>query len=279
MRIFLAGATGVIGRQLVPLLRGAGHEVVGTTRKPARAEALAAAGAEPVVVDVYDRDAIRDAVTAARPDVVIHQLTDLADQDFAANARLRTEGTRNLVDAALAAGVKRIVAQSIAWIYAPGEGPADEDAPLDMELPAIKGVMALEGAVAELPEWVVLRFGRLYGPGTWHAPDGEHARLARAGEFPATDEWDALVHVADAAAASLLALDWPTGPVNVVDDEPARGTQWIPVFCESVGAPPPPVADAARVGRGVSNALARARGWEPRYPSWREGLREANGPG
>jgi len=185
MRIFLAGATGVIGRQLVPLLRGAGHEVAGTTRKPERAEQLAAAGAEPVVVDVFDRDAIHEAVAAARPDVIMHKLTDLAEQDFAANARLRIEGTRNLVDAARAAGVERIVAQSIAWIYAPGDGPAAEDAPLDMDLPAIKGVMALEDAVAELPHWVVLRFGRLYGPGTWHAADGEHARLARAGEFPA----------------------------------------------------------------------------------------------
>ncbi len=279
MRIFLAGATGVIGRQLVPLLRGAGHEVAGTTRKPERAEQLAAAGAEPVVVDVFDRDAIHEAVAAARPDVIMHKLTDLAEQDFAANARLRIEGTRNLVDAARAAGVERIVAQSIAWIYAPGDGPAAEDAPLDMDLPAIKGVMALEDAVAELPHWVVLRFGRLYGPGTWHAADGEHARLARAGEFPATQEWDALLHVADAATASLAALDWPTGPVNVVDDEPARGTDWVPVFCEAVGAPAPAVAEAAREGRAVSNALARSRGWEPRYPSWREGFRAPNGPG
>lgn len=279
MRIFLAGATGVMGRALVPLLIGAGHEVVGTTRKPERAAALAAAGAEPVVVDALDRDAIHTAVAAARPDIVMHQLTDLAGRDFAANGRLRAEGTRNLVDAARAAGVERIVAQSIAWIYAPGEGPAREDAPLDMDLPAIQGVLALERAVAELPHWVVLRYGRFYGPGTWHAADGAHAEEARAGRFPATDEWDALVHVGDAAAAALAALDWPVGPVNVVDDEPARGTQWIPEFCAAVGAPPPPTAEAAREGRPVSNALARERGWTPRYPSWRQGLRTADGPG
>ena len=279
MRIFLAGATGVMGRALVPLLIGAGHEVVGTTRKPERAAALAAAGAEPVVVDALDRDAIHAAVAAARPDIVMHQLTDLAGRDFAANGRLRAEGTRNLVDAARAADVERIVAQSIAWIYAPGEGPAREDAPLDMDLPAIQGVLALERAVAELPHWVVLRYGRFYGPGTWHAADGAHAEEARAGRFPATDEWDALVHVGDAAAAALAALDWPVGPVNVVDDEPARGTQWIPEFCAAVGAPPPPTAEAAREGRPVSNALARERGWTPRYPSWRQGLRTADGPG
>ncbi|WP_315986228.1 NAD(P)-dependent oxidoreductase, partial [Streptomyces sp. adm13(2018)] len=219
MRVLVAGATGAVGRQLVPLLEGAGHEVVGISRR----------GPRPV--DVLDAGAVRRAVAEAAPDAVVHQLTDLGDADGAANNRIRTEGTRNLVDAARAAGVRRIVAQSISWAYAPGEGPADESVPLDptREEPRsriVAGVRALESAVAELPEAVVLRYGILYGPGTWYAPGGAVAAALAGdpaarflGSLAADDAVSSFVHVADAAEAAVRALAWPPGAYNVVDDE------------------------------------------------------------
>ncbi|MFC0553894.1 NAD-dependent epimerase/dehydratase family protein [Planotetraspora thailandica] len=281
MRIFLAGATGVIGRRMVPLLVAEGHQVTALTRKPDRTAALRALGAEPVVADAYDRTGIAAAVAKAAPDVVLHQLTDLATGDFAANAALRRQGTRNLVDAALAAGVRRMVAQSIAWLYEAGDEPADETTPLDLTATEARGrsvgsVAALEAAVHEMPEWVVLRYGRLYGPGTWYAPDGLAADMARAGKLAADDEVFSFVHADDAVAAAVRSLTWPAGgAVNVCDDEPAPGREWVPAFCAAVGAPPPPPADAGRQGwaRGADNHYARKHlGWVPRYPSWRDGF-------
>jgi nucleoside-diphosphate-sugar epimerase len=201
MRIFLAGAGGAIGRRLTPLLRAAGHAVTGTTRSADKADAVAKLGAAPVLVDVFDAPALAQAVKSAAPQTIIHQLTDLAfapgtpryQEALARNARLRVEGTRNLVDAARAAGVERMVAQSIAFIYAPGPGVRVESDPLNGD-PAVAGtvtaVKALEDAVLSLPQGIVLRYGYFYGPGTWSA-DVAHP--------PA-------VHIDAAAQACLLAL-------------------------------------------------------------------------
>ena len=204
MRIFLAGAAGAIGKRLVPLLLDAGHHVVGTTRSTTKADALRAAGVEPVVVDAFNAPALSRAVCAARPDIVIHQLTDLPHgldparmaEGTRRNARMRREGTRNLVAASLAAGVPRLVAQSIAWMYAPGAEPHGEDDPLDLQAAGTRavtadGVATLERlTIASAPvDGVVLRYGHLYGPGTG----------ADAAEVPS-------VHVDAAAAAALLAI-------------------------------------------------------------------------
>lgn len=280
MRIFVAGATGVIGRRLVPLLAAAGHAVTGMTRSAGRASQLRAMGAEPVVVDAFDGDGLHAALAAARPDVVIHQLTDLRAGGSAENAALRRDGTRHLVDAALAAGVRRIVAQSISWVYEPGDEPAGEQVPLDLGAPeprrtTVQGVAALEDAVRELPEWVVLRYGLLYGPGTFYAPDGPVAADARAGRLHAGHDVASFLHADDAAAAAAAALAWPSGAVNVCDDEPAAGREWVPELCRAAGAPPPPVADAPRAGwaRGADNRHARHElGWIPRHPTWRAGF-------
>jgi nucleoside-diphosphate-sugar epimerase len=206
VKIFLAGATGAIGRRLVPLLIAAGHHVVGTTRAMSKSEALRAAGAEPVVVDVFDAPALSRAVSMARPDVVVHQLTDLPPgldpsqmaEGTRRNARIRSEGTRNLVAAALEAGAPRLIAQSIAWMYAPGPEPHSEGDPLDHNAHGIRaitvaGVAALERlTVASAPiEGTVLRYGRLYGPGTG---------AGQAGEAPS-------LHVDAAASAALLAIE------------------------------------------------------------------------
>jgi nucleoside-diphosphate-sugar epimerase len=272
MRILVAGATGVIGRRLVPLLVHAGHDVWGTTRRPQRADALTSLGAHPVVADAYDAAGLAEAVATAAPEVVMHQLTDLAGEDRSANARLRAEGTANLVGAAKAAGVETMIAQSIAWIYAPGTTPAIEEDPLDSAASAFPGVNALEAAVATMPRGIVLRNGTLYGPGTWYARDGAMADRARQGELRATPTFLPFLHADDAAAAAVDALGWPAGPVNVVDDEPAPGYDWLPVFCESVGAPAPRSGDGP-AGRPVSNAKAHRLGWQPKFPSWREGFR------
>lgn len=204
-KIFVAGASGAIGRRLVPLLIDAGHAVVGTSRSARGAEVLRGLGAEPVIVDAYDAQALMETMTAVRPQIVIHQLTGLAawgtgrvEEAIEENARVRTIGTRNLVDAALASGVRRMIAQSIAWIYAPGRQPHVETDPLDEAADGtagvtVRGVVALEEAVRRSPplEGIVLRYGRFYGPGTWHdEPAGEPT-----------------VHVDAAAYAALLAVD------------------------------------------------------------------------
>jgi nucleoside-diphosphate-sugar epimerase len=213
MKVFLAGASGVVGRRLTVLLRQAGHEVAGTTRSEAKAAALAAIGAVPVLVDAYDADKLKLAVYAVQPDVIIHQLTDLPQvidpntlpAALEANARLRISGTRNLVDAALTNNVRRVIAQSIAFAYVPGEGPLTEDHPI---APVQTGVIALEQAVTQTPgiDGIVLRYGRFYGPGTWTEVANGAAPL----------------HVDAAAQAALLALTHgKPGVYNIAEDDGA----------------------------------------------------------
>jgi nucleoside-diphosphate-sugar epimerase len=206
MRIFLAGAAGAIGRRLVPLLQGAGHHVVGTTRSTSKADLLRAAGVEPVVLDVFDRALLTRAVSAARPHIVIHQLTDLPPgldpsqmaEGSRRNARMRSEGTQSLVSAALASGARRFIAQSIAWMYAPGPQPHSEEDPLDIDAQGtraitVAGVVTLERLAISSPpiEGIVLRYGHLYGPNTG---------TDIAGEAPS-------LHVDAAASAALLAVE------------------------------------------------------------------------
>ncbi len=217
-KIFLAGATGAVGRRMLPLLRAAGYEVTGTTRVASKAEELRAAGIIPAVVDVFDAAALKAAVAAARPDVIVHQLTDLPHglkaelmaEGLIRNARLRIEGTRNLVDAALGAGARRFIAQSIAFVYAPGREPHDESDPLmsPAEEPwrsTMEGVVTLERLVTSTPglHGIVLRYGMFYGPGTgFEVAPGKPA-----------------VHVDAAAKAAMLAIEGGTpGVYNIADD-------------------------------------------------------------
>jgi nucleoside-diphosphate-sugar epimerase len=282
VHVFLAGATGVLGRRVLPLLRAEGHQVTALTRTDAGAAVVRAAGGTPVIGDVYDAGDLEYVLRRAAPDTVMHQLTDLGEGSSEANARMRRTGTRNLVDAALAAGVRRIVAQSIAWAYEGGTDPADEGTPLDLTAPAprkatIAAVAALEGAVSELPEWVVLRYGLLYGPGTWYTPGGFMAEGARVGMLVADDDVSGFVHADDAATAAVEAVGWPSGAaVNVVDDEPALARVWVPVFCEAVGALPAadrPTESRTPWARGADNHYARKHlGWVPAHPSWRTGF-------
>jgi len=279
MKIFVAGATGVVGRLLLPKLTAAGHEVTGMTRNVESTELVRTLGAEPLVLDIFNREAVISAMMDIRPDVIIHQLTSLGQMNFKDNARIRIEGTRNLVDAAQAAGVKRMIAQSIAWTYEPGDQPANEEDSLDIDAPLprksnIDSIVALEQAVAEIPDHVILRYGMFYGPGTWYDKGGEMAKQVQNHLLPATDGVMSFLHVEDAAHAALLALNWPSGPINIVDNEPAPGTLWLSVYAEALQAPTPEYQEG-RQGweRGTSNAKARTvYGWEPLYPTWRTGL-------
>jgi nucleoside-diphosphate-sugar epimerase len=280
MHVFVAGGTGVIGRQLVPMLVSAGHTVTGTARTDATARRLRSLGGDPAAVDVSDHNVLVKAVQAARPDVIVHQLTALSDRSLEANAALWIHGTRNLVDAAHAANTRRIVAQSIAFAYAPGDAPAVETDPLDIDADepravTVDAVTSLETTVAELDEPVVLRYGILYGPDTWYATDGYMADQARAGALPADESVTSFVHIEDAAAACFAALDWKPGTVNVCDDEPAIASRWLPEFARRVGAPEPtPQAGRPGWARGADNHLAlQTLGWSPRFPTWRDGFR------
>ena len=286
MRVFVAGGSGVLGRRLVPQLVERGHHVTATTTSAAKVGLLEQLGAEAVVMDGLDAASVGHAVASAEPEAIIHQMTAInpahagkpdikhPDQWFAGTNRLRVEGTRNLVEAAKAAGVETMIAQSIAWLYLAGETPASETDALDSSLPPYAGIAALEDAVAEMPRGVVLRYGALYGPGTWYAPDGAIAQRVKAGSLRLAPAWTSFVHADDAAAAAMAALDWPAGPVNIVDDEPATTAEWLPVYSAALGAPTPGSAGkhAATTGRPVSNAKALGLGWKPQTPSWRAGF-------
>ncbi|ODU06094.1 MAG: dTDP-glucose 4,6-dehydratase [Pseudonocardia sp. SCN 72-86] len=268
MRILLAGGAGVIGSRLLPALLAAGHEVVATTRREERIAALEDKGARGVLVDVFDADRVAAAISHAEPDLIMHQLTDLSANDRAANARLRRDGTANLLAGAKAAGVERIIAQSVTWIFPPGGAPATED---DAPAPG-NPVETLESLVTEVPRRTVLRYGMLYGPGTWYATDGRIAQAIRAGQFPATSAITQFVHVEDVTAATVQALDWPDGTYHIADDDPAPATEWLPVLAAGLGAPTPPEMprpENVPLGRAVSTAKAKAAGWAPIYPTWR----------
>jgi nucleoside-diphosphate-sugar epimerase len=309
MRVFVAGASGVIGRSLTSMLVQDGHEVTGMTRSADRAEELRALGAEAVICDALDADALRSAVTAAHPEAVIHELTELPSQltprgykkQLVTTNRLRREGTRNLLSAALQAGAQRIVAQSIAFAYErSGDWIKDEEALLDLD--ARPPMDAAVGAIADLERQVlaaggiVLRYGFFYGPGTHFASDGQYAQLVRKRQFPivgsGTGRWS-FVHVQDAASATVAALErGSTGIYNIVDDDPAQAADWIPAYASAMGAKRPMrvpkwlgqlVGGSVAIGgmitqRAASNAKAkRELGWAPEHPSWRDGFRTAAG--
>lgn len=309
MRVFLAGATGAIGRPLVARLLADGHEVVGTTRDATRAAALRAQGAEAVVLDAFDAEAVHAAVAAARPEVVVHQLTTLPQDPTPksmatavdANARLRRETVPTFVDAARAAGARRVIAQSISFVTRPDGRPVhDEDAPLWADEPSqrtnVEGVLALETAVRDAGdvEGVAMRYGFFYGPGTWYAPDGALTTMIRKRRYPVVGSGEgrsSFVHVDDAVDATVRALDAsvPSGTYNVTDDEPALARDWVPAAAAVLGAKPPrhvPAWLARRVagpvvvhyattlpGNGNARFRAAAPGWAPR--SWRDGFAEA----
>ncbi|MBI4259172.1 MAG: NAD(P)-dependent oxidoreductase [Actinobacteria bacterium] len=312
MRIFLSGASGVIGRRLVPMLVERGHSVTGMTRTREKADTLRDMGAAPVVCDVLDAAATGDAVAAARPEAVIQHLTDLPPdlnprnlkRAYAANDRVRSEGSANLVAAAKAAGIRRYLAQNVCFAYRPEGGVLkDEEAPIFTDAPppfdrTARIYLDMERRVAGNGafEGLVLRFGFWYGPGTSYARDGYLANEVRRRRFPIIGDGTGVfsfVHIDDVALATIAALEGGSpGIYNVCDDDPAPVHEWLPVYAEILGAKSPyrvPRWLGRLLGgsfaalmmtelRGASNHKAKHKlGWEPRYPTWRDGFREALG--
>lgn len=281
MKIIVAGGTGVIGRSMLPRLVREGHEVFAMTRDNKSDEFLKGVGVTPVQADALDNNAVLVAFQKVQPEVVIHQLTSLGSVNLKDNAKIRIIGTRNLVEASKAVGVKKIIAQSLAFVYEPGSTPATEEVPLDFEAPNprkinVDGVAALESAAAELPEYVILRYGLIYGPGTWYDKEGMGGQQVLKEQVKATDSITSFLHVEDAAQAAVEALKWPTGPINIVDDEPASGKEWLSVFASMIGAPAPEKEDGSERGEhGASNAKAKKEyGWKPIYSTWRTGFKQ-----
>lgn len=314
MRVFVAGATGAVGRPLVRMLADTGHDVVGTTSTPANRDVITELGATAVVMDGLDPASVRTAVLESNPDVVIHQLTALKtmtgnmrkfDAEFAVTNRLRTEGTDSLLAAARESGAKRFIAQSFTGWTNPRTGSdlATEEEPLDPHPTkhssnTLAAIAHLEKVVpaAEGMTGLVLRYGFLYGPGSGLSRDGDIAAMIAKGRFPVVGggggAWP-LVHVDDAALAAVRAVEHgDAGLYNVVDDDPAFVREWLPALAAEFGAKPPMrlprwlgrlVAGEHAVSmmtsiRGSSNAKAkRELGWEPTYPSWRDGFRTGLG--
>jgi len=309
MRVFVAGATGAIGKQLVPRLVAAGHEVHGMTRSESKQAMLHELGAVPVVADALDTDQVAEAVGRARPDVIVHQLTAIGavdmrhmERDFALTNRLRTEGTDYLFSAGQAVGVRRFVAQSNVACYArTGAAVKSEEDPFDpspaREMRAnLAAIRHLEEAVlgARWTEGIVLRYGWFYGPGTSIAPGGEQFEMIRKRKFPLVGDGGAVwsfIHIADAAEATVAAVEHGSrGVYNVVDDDPAPVAEWLPALAQTLGAKKP-VRVPRFVGRlfagetgavmmtelrGASNAKAkRELAWRPAHPSWRRGFAAA----
>jgi nucleoside-diphosphate-sugar epimerase len=307
MRVFVAGATGAIGKQLVPRLVEAGHEVHGMTRSESKQAMLYELGAVPVVADALDPDQVAEAVGRARPDVIVHQLTAIPalldlrhfDRDFALTNRLRTEGTDCLLSAGQAVGVRRFVAQSHILSYArTGATVKSEEDPFDRS-PAremretLAAIRHLEEAVlgARWTEGIVLRYGHFYGPGTSLAPGAEQVEMIRKRRFPLVGDgggvWS-FIHIADAAEATVAAVEHGSrGVYNVVDDDPAPVAKWLPALAQELGAKKPVrvprfigrlfAGEAGVVmmtdARGASNAKAkRELAWRPAHPSWRQGF-------
>ncbi|MBK5232771.1 MAG: NAD(P)-dependent oxidoreductase [Thermoleophilia bacterium] len=309
MKVFVAGAGGVIGRPLVRQLVAAGHEVTGTTRSDSKARQIETSGATPVVCDAFDPQGVTEAVAKAAPDVIINQLTNLPttgdrrDPDYyTATNRLRREGGQILIKAAQAAAVKRLVTQSIAFTYLPrGSWVKNET---DATVGAFDGSIsdAFQSALtheqnlqdAEGIDGLILRYGFFYGPGTYYAADGPTASEVRRRRFPlvgpATGTFS-FVHVDDAAEAAVAAVTQGSpGIYNIVDDEPAALKEWLPVYAEALGAKPPrrvpawlarlvagkSLTESAINMRGASNAKAKAElGWRPSHSSWRQGFSDS----
>ncbi|BCJ32837.1 dTDP-glucose 4,6-dehydratase [Actinocatenispora thailandica] len=303
MRVLVAGATGVVGRQLLPLLTEIGHETYGLARSDATARRVRQLGGHPVRGDALDPDAVAEAVRTAAPDAIVNMATAIPAnpdprhlaRDFALTNRLRTEGTRNLLAAAGRAGAPRLISQGLAYAYQPGRGAANEDTPLWANpprqfVPVLDALRQLERQTTAAGG-LVLRLGHLYGPGSAFAADGALARSARTGRLPIVGDGAAtysFVHAADVASAIVAALDRPVpGVLNVVDDEPAPVPEWLPALARLTGGPAPkhvPTALARlAVGgwgvafmtrlRGADNARARlSLDWRPRYASWRDGF-------
>lgn len=277
-KVFVTGATGLIGTKLTQRLLQEGYEVAGFTTSQQGKAKLVDAGVEAYIGDILKYDTVEAAISDYKPDIIMNEITDLKNVDMSTNTRVRIEGTKNLVEAALKNNVKQIQSQSIAFTYEGGDTLATEETPLDTQSTGdrkitVDGVEGLENETARIENSVVLRYGLLYGPGTWYSKDGMIYNSFKEDTVTMTDGVQSFIHIDDAVEVAIQALNFESGIYNVADDEPVKGDVWAAWYADLLNVNPQlNIQPAEAHERGASNAKFRAQGGKLIYPSWKQGM-------
>ncbi|MBO1198545.1 NAD(P)-dependent oxidoreductase [Staphylococcus simiae] len=277
-KIFVTGATGLIGIKLVQRLKEEGHEVAGFTTSENGQQKLDSVNCKSYIGDILKAETIDAALADFKPEIIINQITDLKNVDMSANTKVRVEGSKNLIDAAKKHNVQKVIAQSIAFMYEPGEGLATEETPLDFNSTGdrkitVDGVVGLEEETARMDNYVILRFGWLYGPGTWYGKDGMIYNQFIDGNVTLSDGVTSFIHLDDAVETSIQAIDFDNGIYNVADDEPVKGSDFAEWYKNQLGVEPKiDIQPAQPFERGVSNDKFKAQGGTLIYKSWKDGM-------
>ncbi|MGN5880640.1 NAD-dependent epimerase/dehydratase family protein [Staphylococcus lugdunensis] len=278
VKIFVTGATGLIGTKLTQRLLEEGYDVAGFTTSEQGKQRLESANVKAYIGDILKADTIEAAIADFQPEIIINQITDLKKVDMTANTKVRIDGSKNLIDAALKHHVKKVIAQSIAFTYEPGEGLATEETPLDDHSTGdrkitVEGVEGLEEQTARMDNYVVLRFGWLYGPGTWYGKDGMIYNQFIDGEVTLSDGVTSFVHLDDAVETSIQAINFANGIYNVADDEPVKGSDFAQWYKQQLKVNPKVnITPAEPFERGVSNEKFKSQGGTLQYKSWKDGM-------
>ncbi|MCJ1781332.1 NAD-dependent epimerase/dehydratase family protein [Mammaliicoccus sciuri] len=277
-KIFVTGATGVIGTKLTKRLIEEGYEVAGLTTSEKGKEKLDNAGVKAYIGNILEYDTIEKSIGDFKPDIIMNEITDLKQVDMSANTKVRIEGTRNLVEAAIKHDVPHIQSQSIAFVYEAGDTLATEETSLDYDASGdrkitVDGVEGLEKESARLNKHVILRYGLLYGPGTWYGKDGMIYNQFINGEFTMTDGVQSFIHIDDAVETAIQALNFESGIYNVADDEPVKGDDWAKWYANELNVSPTLNIDpAAPFERGVTNKKFKDQGGKLIYTTWKDGM-------
>ncbi|ATH61861.1 NAD-dependent epimerase/dehydratase family protein [Staphylococcus pasteuri] len=277
-KIFVTGATGLIGTKLTKRLIEEGHDVAGFTTSENGKEKLESSNVKAYIGDILKYDTIDSAIADFRPEIIINQITDLKNVDMSANTKVRVEGSKNLIDAAQKYDVKKVIAQSIGFVYEAGEGLATEETSLDLDSTGdrkitVDGVIGLEEETSRMDEYVVLRFGWLYGPGTWYGKDGMIYNQFIDGKVTLSDGVTSFVHLDDAVETSIQALNFDNGIYNVADDEPVKGSDFAEWYKQQLNVDPEiDIQPAQPFERGITNDKFKAQGGKLIYSTWKDGM-------
>lgn len=277
-KIFVAGATGLIGTKLTKRLIEEGYEVAGLTTSEKGKEKLDNAGVKAYIGNILEYDTIEKSIGDFKPDIIMNEITDLKQVDMSANTKVRIEGTRNLVEAAIKHDVPHIQSQSIAFVYEAGDTLATEETSLDYDASGdrkitVDGVEGLEKESARLNKHVILRYGLLYGPGTWYGKDGMIYNQFINGEVTMTDGVQSFIHIDDAVETAIQALNFESGIYNVADDEPVKGDDWAKWYANELNVTPTlNIEPAAPFERGVTNKKFKDQGGKLIYTTWKDGM-------
>ncbi|MFV5938804.1 NAD-dependent epimerase/dehydratase family protein [Mammaliicoccus sciuri] len=277
-KIFVTGATGLIGTKLTKRLIEEGYEVAGLTTSEKGKEKLDNAGVKAYIGNILEYDTIEKSIGDFKPDIIMNEITDLKQVDMSANTKVRIEGTRNLVEAAIKHDVPHIQSQSIAFVYEAGDTLATEETSLDYDASGdrkitVDGVEGLEKESARLNKHVILRYGLLYGPGTWYGKGGMIYNQFINGEVTMTDGVQSFIHIDDAVETAIQALNFESGIYNVADDEPVKGDDWAKWYANELNVTPTlNIEPAAPFERGVTNKKFKDQGGKLIYTTWKDGM-------